>query len=619
MSRTVGLLGLSLLPVRWRLCFCLLLCVMPLSAQANQALVTLDATTSRQELSLALLYLEDSAHALDIDSARQAYRDGRFQGGQTHAYNFGFTEAAFWFYVRIENSGSAEDEWIVESLYPILDQLDFYAVYDDGRIVHQRAGDSVPFAARSKPHHTANFALDLPTGVSADIFIRVQTTGAVQMPLRLWTEDAFAERISSEQILFGFYYGTLLSLLLYNLLLFMVIRDVNYLFYVLYIGSYGLFQFSLNGLSFQYLWPESPQWNNHSIAFLIGTGLFFIALFSRSFLALKQNSPSLDKVLIGFMVFFAGVSLMTFVVPYKHAIRVATLGALFAVIFVMVSAVVCWLKSYRPARYFVLSWLLLLTGMAAYALKSFSLLPSNFVTEYAIQFGSALEMVLLSLALADRIKILQEQNQRMQRQVNESLEQHVRERTLELERANRQLQELSTTDGLTGLKNRRYFNEAFALECKRTSRSGDSLSVILIDIDHFKNLNDRYGHLLGDECIKAVADVIQHTAFRQTDTKCRYGGEEFVVLMPATPIEGALRVANHILDAIRQLKIPCHDREIMVTASLGVATVTHDREDAVRDVLEQADQALYQAKSAGRNAVVAFSRSYGAASFRSSL
>ncbi|MEZ5504933.1 MAG: GGDEF domain-containing protein [Gammaproteobacteria bacterium] len=178
---------------------------------------------------------------------------------------------------------------------------------------------------------------------------------------------------------------------------------------------------------------------------------------------------------------------------------------------------------------------------------------------------------------------------------------------------------MSTTDGLTGLKNRRFFNEAFALECKRTSRSGDSLSVILIDIDHFKNLNDRYGHLLGDECIKAVADVIQRTAFRQTDTKCRYGGEEFVVLMPATPIEGALRVANHILDGIRQLKIPCHDREIMVTASLGVATVTHEREDALHDVLEQADQALYQAKSSGRNAVVAFSRSYGAAPFRSSL
>lgn len=595
---------------------CLSVCVAP-ALWADQADISLQRQTVELDLSRALLYRADPEHQLDIAAAMQALQQGEYQGGQTQAFNFGFTDSAYWFYVHIRNESSPEQQWIIESQYPILDQLDVYYRYADGREMHQQAGDTVAFAARSKAHHTINFALNLAQGEQVEVFIRVQTTGAVQMPLKIWTEDAFADRISAEQMAFGLYYGMLLALLLYNLLLFVVIRDVNYLLYVLYIASYGLFQFSLNGLSFQYLWPESPQWNNHSIAFLIGTGLLFITLFSRSFLSLKQNSPALDRVLIGFMVFFVGIAIFTFVVPYKHAIRTATLGALLAAITIMISAVVCWLKQYRPARYFLLSWIALLTGMVAYTLKSFSLLPSNFVTEYAIQFGSALEMILLSLALADRIKILQEENQRMQIQVQEKLEQHVQERTLELERANRKLEELSTTDALTGLKNRRYFNEAFALECKRASRNGDSLSVILIDIDHFKNINDSYGHLLGDECIKAIAAAIQQAAYRQTDTKCRYGGEEFVVLMPSTPADGALQVAANIQTAIRALAIPWQDKTLALTASLGVATVVSEREDAMQDVLAQADQALYQAKASGRNATVAFSRSFSAAQFKS--
>lgn len=582
----------------------------PLLAATDPTDITLQAGRNEYTLSLHLQYLEDADHRLDLDAARRALAQGHFQGGQDKALNFGFTESAYWFHLRVHNLSSPRHEWVMESLYSIMDKMDVYYLYADGRQLHQQAGDSVMFHQRDKSHHNINFGFTLAAGEQVDIFIRVETTGAIQMPMMLWSEPAFADKVSTEQIIFGLYYGMLFSLGVYNLLLFLVIRDRNYLLYVFYIASYGLFQMSLNGLAFQYLWPDSPDWNNRSIACLMGVGMFFITLFSHSFLALKSNSPLLSKVFIGFMIAYLSIAAATFVLPYQAVIRVGTLAATFGVLCIMASAIVCLVKRFRPARYFFVSWAVLLLGMLAYTLKTFSLLPTNFVTEYAIQIGSVLEVLLLSLALADRIKILQDENQRMQARVNEELEQHVRERTLELERANRKLEELSTTDGLTGLKNRRFFNEAFALECKRASRSGDSLSVILIDIDHFKNLNDSYGHLVGDECIKAVADAIARAAFRQTDTKCRYGGEEFVVLMPSTSMEGALRVAGNIQEAIRELLIPFQENKLSLTASLGVATVSSDREDALRDVLEQADQALYQAKASGRNAVVAFSRGY---------
>lgn len=578
--------------------------------------MTLQAGRNEYVVSLHLQYLEDAKHALDLEGARQALEAGRFKGGQTQALNLGFTASVYWFHLRIHNQNSPRSQWVLESLYSIMDQLDVYYRFGDGREQHQQAGDSVMFHQRARAHHNINFDLELAAGETVDVLIRVQTTGAIQMPMVLWSDIAFADKVSTEQIVFGLYYGMLFSLGIYNLLLFLVIRDRNYLLYVFYIVSYGLFQVSLNGLAFQYLWPDSPDWNNRSIACLMGIGMFFIMLFSHSFLALKTNSPLMSKVLIGLMAIYLSIAASTYVLPYQHVIRTGTLMAMLGVVCIMVATVICLIKRFRPARYFFVSWTVLLLGMLAYTLKTFSLLPANFATEYAIQIGSVLEVLLLSLALADRIKILQETNQRMQARVNEELEQHVRERTLELERANRKLEELSTTDGLTGLKNRRYFNEMFALECKRTSRSGDALSVILIDIDHFKNLNDTYGHLLGDECIKAVADAIAKTAFRQTDIKCRYGGEEFVVLMPSTPAEGALRVATNIQDAIRALEIPYQDRMLALTVSLGVATVTSDREEVVRDVLAQADQALYQAKASGRNAVVAFARGFSPAQLK---
>src|SRR5690606_29513222 len=128
------------------------------------------------------------------------------------------------------------------------------------------------------------------------------------------------------------------------------------------------------------------------------------------------------------------------------------------------------------------------------------LLPANFLTDHAIQIGSAFEVVLLSMALADRLRIVTQENQRMQTAHTEELEARVRERTQALEEANRRLAALSATDGLTGVFNRRHFDQQLRLECNRGARRGP-LSVLMVDVDHFKRLNDTYGHQVGDACL----------------------------------------------------------------------------------------------------------------------
>lgn len=168
------------------------------------------------------------------------------------------------------------------------------------------------------------------------------------------------------------------------------------------------------------------------------------------------------------------------------------------------------------------------------------------------------------------------------------------------ERAAR-LEEQRTLDGLTGIRNRGYFDERFTQDWALCRRLGQPLSVLMIDLDHFKQLNDTYGHLCGDECLKAVAAALRAQLHRTTDTVARYGGEEFVALLPGTTAQGATRIAAEIIERVADLQPVCSDRSLVITCSIGVATVTPQPDDTPAQLLEHADQALYRAKSDGRN------------------
>ncbi|WP_449254590.1 diguanylate cyclase [Bosea sp. (in: a-proteobacteria)] len=179
----------------------------------------------------------------------------------------------------------------------------------------------------------------------------------------------------------------------------------------------------------------------------------------------------------------------------------------------------------------------------------------------------------------------------------------LRESQRELMRANLELQRLTRIDGLTGLGNRRYFDEYLAAEWKRGVRTGTPLSLLMIDVDHFKRYNDAYGHLAGDDVLKQVAGVIQNGAARSTDLAARFGGEEFVVILVDVPQEGALHVAERLVERVRALGI-AHDGG-RVTISVGVATAFPYGDGEPSQLLNAADAALFEAKNAGRDRVLA--------------
>lgn len=180
--------------------------------------------------------------------------------------------------------------------------------------------------------------------------------------------------------------------------------------------------------------------------------------------------------------------------------------------------------------------------------------------------------------------------------------------TRKLDEANRELMRLSSADGLTGIANRRRFDETLLKEWRRCAREARPLALLLIDVDFFKPFNDNYGHQAGDECLKAVARALSQTLHRPSDLAARYGGEEFAVILPGTDEAGALAVAEALRAAVQQMGIAHRYSEVapVVTISVGLACATPKPGDETGFIglLKDADAALYRAKSEGRNRVV---------------
>lgn len=171
--------------------------------------------------------------------------------------------------------------------------------------------------------------------------------------------------------------------------------------------------------------------------------------------------------------------------------------------------------------------------------------------------------------------------------------------------AHRRLKQIATLDGLTCIPNRRYFDDSLATEWKRCQRTGSPLSLILIDIDYFKQFNDAYGHQAGDQCLKAIATALNESLFRVEDSVSRYGGEEFAAILPGTDARGALAVAERMRASSRELRIPHkHGIDGLISCSLGIASIRPDLAKTAEGLLQAADRSLYEAKHSGRNRII---------------
>ena len=231
--------------------------------------------------------------------------------------------------------------------------------------------------------------------------------------------------------------------------------------------------------------------------------------------------------------------------------------------------------------------------------KAFQIGGVDYITK-PFQVEEVLARVETHMKLHHMQKQVEEQNVRLQHEITE------RKRVeAELEKSNRELARLASFDGLTRIANRRYFDHCLEKEWGRLARQKAELSLILCDIDFFKRYNDTYGHQIGDDCLKKVAQTIRRAIKRPADLVARYGGEEFVVLLPQTDLNGAVKIAEDIKREVRDLQIEHVKSDVSpyVSLSMGICTMRPDQETLSAEIVAVADRALYQAKKTGRDRV----------------
>lgn len=600
----------------------LLLACSPWPAQANNARA-MEASQLEQgsrSLTAYLDVLEDPGLALTLPEVQQPGVAGRFTENHLpgDALNYGFTRSAYWLRFTLRNDSDQALERFLEIAANHLSNLDFYQPDGHGALTAIRTGDALAFSTRPYKNRFFVFPLQLAPHSSQVYYLRVHhPTGSVFFPLRLWEPQAFHAYERQDYVSLAWYFGLALGMILFNLLVYLSLREQLYLKYVSFVFFMGSSLLIKSGRAKELL-PDGLWWSNLFVYVGYSLTLATLVVFMRHMLNTALIIPRLDrllKLLIGLLLLGA----LVFTVALETFARYGVILFMLSTLVILGVGVFCAFQRHRSAYFFVAAFSLVCLGVVVTGLYTMGLLPVNAFTSKALQIGSVADMLLLALAMADRMNQLRQEKAKAQSEAlvaqqhlveslqasEQVLEARVAQRTSELQVLNLKLEALSTTDGLTGVANRRRFDEVLASEWARASRTGQPLALLMMDVDWFKKFNDHYGHQAGDDCLRRVAQVFNNSVRRSGDLVARYGGEEFTILAPATDSASALRLAQTICQSL-QAQTLAHEASDFgyVTLSIGVAVWVPQPHESAQGLVKSADEALYQAKAQGRNRAV---------------
>jgi diguanylate cyclase (GGDEF)-like protein len=381
-----------------------------------------------------------------------------------------------------------------------------------------------------------------------------------------------------EQTTFFAFLGFFIAIGLFNAFLSVMLRDASFAWYGAAMGIVALLTAFNSGVP--HGWTRTPLQEEIIRTVLLWSYFAAVAQFACVFLTLRRASRGLYYTILALVAvnFFgiAGESCFGDGWPFFILDEVLQDGLLAALIF---AGAVMARQGLRSARFFLIAFMGVAAGVVIGDLNEHALIHGgSFFIEYALDFGIAFEALFLALALADR--------------------------THRLDDERRRLEVLIDIDALTGLANRRGFDEALRREWQRNARAFAPLAMLMIDVDWFKKFNDRFGHPAGDEVLRRVAGALRSTIRRAEDTAARYGGEEFALILSATNADDASLLAERCRRAVEELAIPHPGNSAgVVTISVGVAVAVPVYDASPMALVIEADGALYRAKAGGRNRV----------------
>jgi diguanylate cyclase (GGDEF)-like protein len=549
-------------------------CLLAMTAQLLHAVpaLALDTETDyRSPVGLYLSIMQEGGAPLDFE---QAQREKFVPAGKA-VLSFGLGAAPVWLKLQVSNMSSLmqQRDVLIETSW--LDQIDIYWL-EDGQLVASGSGGDRRFpSTRGVASRYPSFVHTYSPGETT-VLLRVESIDPMSLPVYFLMPQESARKTLVGGYSYGLLYGAVLSLLVYNLMLFSGLRDRRYLYFAFYLGSFLAMNLAYTGHGSQLVWGQSPRWQQFSNPLLMT--LFNVAglLFALKFLDLKQSYPRIRRLVLAACGLFMSLQIIMF----WTGAQLWSLSLAFGLMLVFSSLMILLgIMSSQAgnhwARYFLAGAIAGALGSTVTACAVLGWIPYNFLTYRAIDIGMCLDIVLLAFALANQYRVV--------------------------DRAKRQAEELARVDSLTGLNNRRAFYEHANRLWQLGIRQGQAMTVLLFDMDLFKSVNDTYGHAAGDEVLVRVSQMLQKRV-RASDIAARWGGEEFILFLSGTDCRGATAFAHEIRADLAKISWPAEYPGLQPTASFGVAQCD-GKNSTLEALISLADTQLYAAKNSGRDKV----------------
>lgn len=431
--------------------------IISLNAFSKDLIVFKDDSKTMSIGSLVGIY-SDKTNSLSFDQVRKL---NKFEYKNQNTPNLSISRSTHWVKLEIQNQSNTK-KLILELEYPIIDELVFYSENKTGGFDSILSGELRKYSARQIDNQNYLFNLNCDTAGVRTFYLKVKSGEQVQLPLILGTPKEVFEELIVKDLVFGLYLGIIIVMAIYNLFIYISVRDKSYLYYVTYIFFVGLTQVVLQGYGFKYLWPNSV-WLVMQSTFLVPVLNGWTAiLFVKNFLNTKENYKKGDTILNVIFIFYTICLVLSLLEEFYWAQNLVQVTAMVGSVLTIHIAYAIGKRGYRPAIYFLIAWSIFLLSIVVFVLRNFNILPYNDLTYYALQIGSATEVTLLSFALADKINIYRKEkeasqaealkisleNERIIKEQNILLEVKVEERTSELNQSNKDL-----NNALDDLKN----------------------------------------------------------------------------------------------------------------------------------------------------------------------
>lgn len=532
----------------------------------------------------------------------------------SNTFSFGYKENNFWFHFSVYNDSETKRNMVLGLTEIIHHTVDLY-VKSNEQFIYKENGLKVPVDAREIKESNPAFNLHFQAHETKEIYVNIATIYGLFGSLKLKTDTQFYEDLQFKKYMYLIYLSAIIIIGLYNLVIFFYLREKVYLYYIGYVFVFVLWAANYKGVLLSHI-------NMYVYDILqITIPIFFtlLILFSQAILSTKKYFPVLHKILIGFL-FILGISLIWMLISMHSGFYFMNLCASPLLPFLLFVATWALYKGHKIAKLYMIGLSIYIISMFLISQMALGVLPYNILLSHAPIIGSFFEIMLFSLLLSYRINLLRQDKLETQEKLYENehneavrLSQMVESQTssllaakkiLEKELEERKilekdLQLQASTDSMTGIMNRRSFFERCSNILGQAIRYERELSLFILDLDNFKNVNEKYGHLGGDEVLIKVVNRIKNS-IRDTDVLGRIGGEEFALLMPETDLKSAQLLSERVRNDIEEMSIDMGSEILYVTASIGVDTLKEE-DTTIQTILRRSDLALFRAKENGRN------------------